>query len=178
MLLRTISRFSRPVFQQHINVRYSSGGNRPLDIQWMATFCDAIHEAKNKNKPLMVCIHRPWSHASRSLMPPLKGDEDLIRMSHNFVMVEITKEREPIDLKYAPDGTYIPRYISFLIWKKIHVCFNVFPILNRIIFADPNGEVFKQMVNKANKTGKFKHYYETPAEVKATMKDVLYEFNK
>lgn len=109
MFLRGISHCASPaVFANNVRcmAKQATGVGA---IKWRRRVTDAVNEAKETKKPIMVCIHRKWCPACHTLMPKLTSNAQIIELSKQFVMVECSKDLDPADAKFSPDGGYFPR---------------------------------------------------------------------
>lgn len=128
----------------------------PLDRGWgekieWKTLDDGLKEAKKRDKPMMLLIHKTWCGACKALKPVFAESQDIAELSRHFVMVNVEDEEEPKDEKYRPDGRYIPR----------------------ILFLTSDGKVMDDVYNKNGKHKDTKYYYGKTSEIVESMESVL-----
>lgn len=73
---------------------------------------DGLKSAKAESKPLMLIVHKAFCGACRVLIPKLKASGDVKKLSGNFIMVNAYNGQEPNAKLYAPDGSYVPRFVK------------------------------------------------------------------
>uniref|UniRef100_A0A8D8TK44 Thioredoxin domain-containing protein 12 n=2 Tax=Cacopsylla melanoneura TaxID=428564 RepID=A0A8D8TK44_9HEMI len=105
------------------------------NINWKS-LQDGLASAKLSQKPVMVLIHKSYCPACHELSPQFAASKEIADRASNFEMVNIYDDEEPEDVKYAPDGDYVPR----------------------ILFFHSNGEFQSQIFNPKSST-KYRHYY-------------------
>lgn len=64
----------------------------------------------------MLIVHKAYCGACRILIPNLKTSDDVKKLSENFVMVNAYDGQDPNAKLYAPDGAYVPRFVSFILF--------------------------------------------------------------
>ncbi|KAL1464093.1 hypothetical protein WDU94_003773 [Cyamophila willieti] len=114
------------------------------NINWK-TLQDGLASAKVSQKPVMVLIHKSYCPACHELKPQFAASKEIADRASKFEMVNVYDDEEPEDVKYAPDGDYVPR----------------------ILFFHSNGDFQSQISNSKSAT-KYRHYYyDTPSIVNA-----------
>lgn len=78
---------------------------------WIESLDEAVNEAKEREAPLMLIIHKSWCGACKALKPKFASSEPLQQFSRHFVMVNLMDDQEPAGDEYRPDGGYIPRSV-------------------------------------------------------------------
>ncbi|XP_001639665.2 uncharacterized protein LOC5519795 isoform X2 [Nematostella vectensis] len=121
-------------------------------INWM-TYEEGLKEAKEKEKILVLLIHKTWCGSCKALKPKFAASEELAEMSKKFVMVNVEDKEEPSGSQFVVDGEYVPR----------------------IYFLNSKGEVDESIYNEGTKHRHVKYYYESPEELIASMKRALGE---
>jgi protein-disulfide reductase (glutathione) len=122
----------------------SNGWNDNID--WMK-MDEGEKLSQSSNKPLMLVIHKSWCGACKALKAQFSVSKEIEELSNAFVMVNTM---EPTDVKFAPDGGYIPR----------------------ILFIDPQGTVLNDIYNESGNP-QYKYYYYDTAHVLTSMKRCL-----
>lgn len=84
---------------------------------WAGSLESGLQIATHHRKPLMVIIHKSWCTACRNLKPKFANSSEIQTLSKNFVMVNLIDEDEPKSNVFAPDGSYIPRYLFKRLFK-------------------------------------------------------------
>ncbi|RZF44712.1 hypothetical protein LSTR_LSTR000664 [Laodelphax striatellus] len=118
-------------------------------IAWK-TLDKGLDEAKSKQLPVMLIIHKSWCGACKALKPQFASSKEIHNLSEHLIMVNTGDDDEPKDKKYAPDGAYFPR----------------------ILFLGPNGEVLTEYFNEQGHP-QYKYYYSSPESIAVTMKKVV-----
>lgn len=83
--------------------------NKSNAIAWLNNEKEAFSAAKDQRRPLMMMFHREWCGACKKLWPKVNNDPQIQEISAQFVMLDMRNESEKTDVKYAPDGEYVPR---------------------------------------------------------------------
>lgn len=78
-------------------------------IAWFNNEKEAFSAAKEQRKALMMMFHREWCGACKRLWPKINNDPQIQEISAQFVMLDMRNESDKTDVKYAPDGEYVPR---------------------------------------------------------------------
>ncbi|XP_039277474.1 thioredoxin domain-containing protein 12 [Nilaparvata lugens] len=118
-------------------------------IAWK-TLDKGLDEAKSKQLPVMLIIHKSWCGACKALKPQFASSKEIHKLSEHLIMVNTGDDDEPKEKKYAPDGAYFPR----------------------ILFLGPNGEVLTEYFNEQGHP-QYKYYYSNPESIAFTMKKVV-----
>ncbi|KAI0209511.1 Thioredoxin domain-containing protein 12 [Lamellibrachia satsuma] len=119
------------------------------NINWV-TLDDGLKAAKEENKPLMLLIHKSWCGACKALKPQFATSVKIEDLSKKFVMVNVMDDEEPNDIKYKPDGGYIPR----------------------ILFLTHNGEIQTDIYNEKG-SAQYKYYYSSVDPITTSMETAL-----
>uniref|UniRef100_A0A1I7WHH3 Thioredoxin domain-containing protein n=1 Tax=Heterorhabditis bacteriophora TaxID=37862 RepID=A0A1I7WHH3_HETBA len=141
------------------------------EIKWVE-WSKATGVAKDLNKPIFFLIHKTWCGACKGLQREFNSSpnaDDLIKLSENFVMVNVEDNEEPDDIKYAPDGGYIPR-ILFLASQLLVL------IIFQLIFTHSDTDGNPLMVNNEKKYKNNKYFYPLVPQVIQGMERALQEF--
>lgn len=69
--------------------------------------------AKLESKPIILIVHKAYCGACSVLLPKLAASDDMKKLSDKFIMVNAYDGQDPKAKLYAPDGTYVPRYVTF-----------------------------------------------------------------
>jgi protein-disulfide reductase (glutathione) len=81
---------------------------------WAGSLESGLQIATHHNKPLMLIIHKSWCSACKKLKPKFATSSEIQTLSKHFVMVNLVDEEEPKNSSFAPDGTYIPRWVKIV----------------------------------------------------------------
>jgi protein-disulfide reductase (glutathione) len=82
------------------------------DIEWR-TWDEAKAEAKAKNKPIMLILHKSWCGACKRLRPSFAETEQVQQLAKSFVMVSAEDDEKPHeDPTLAPDGGMRPSSLT------------------------------------------------------------------
>ena len=87
-------------------------------------------------------------------------------------MLNLGDDQVPEDEKFAPDGSYVPRYSLFS--RMVMKCININIMHNdvfRIFFLDPDGNILPDIVNREGNP-KFKYYYYSADSLLDSMTEV------
>ncbi len=77
-------------------------------VKWVS-YDDGLAQAKKDKKPICLIFYTEWCPHCKNFSRVF-FDEGVVRLSKDFVMVRVDKDKHPdISKKYAPDGEYIPR---------------------------------------------------------------------
>ncbi|XP_037043016.1 thioredoxin domain-containing protein 12-like [Bradysia coprophila] len=114
----------------------------------------AYQQAKSRSLPIMLITHKSTCPACIRLRPKLTGSNEVITLSHNFIMVNNGDREDAKAEAVRPDGG------------------NYYP---RIIFFDKFGNVLGDIINASQP--KYKYYFSTEAQVVAAMKEAI-DINK
>ena len=82
-------------------------------------------------------------------------------------MLNLGDDQVPEDEKFAPDGSYVPRYSLFS--PVVMKCINNYVF--RIFFLDPDGNILPDIVNREGNP-KFKYYYYSADSLLDSMTEV------
>lgn len=114
--------------------------------------CSGNHPAKTEGhasgKPVMVLLHREGCSACYHLKSTFKTNNELQRLSKNFVFINCNSREEPSGKGYSPDGDYVPR----------------------ILFFGSDGTPRADIFNRLGKA-EFRHYYVDAPSVVEAMKE-------
>mmetsp|Transcript_34534 Transcript_34534/g.58488 ORF Transcript_34534/g.58488 Transcript_34534/m.58488 type:complete len:308 (+) Transcript_34534:34-957(+) len=83
-------------------------------IQWVNSIAEGERIARQEKKPILLLIHNTACHQCtklKSAFTTSKYADEIEQYSSKFVMINLQNEEEPSDLKYQPDGEYIPRML-------------------------------------------------------------------
>jgi len=119
------------------------------DIQWLNSIPEGLRVAAETEKPVLLLVHNTACHQCQKLKKAFTTSpytEDIVRLSKDFVMVNLQNEEEPAEDKYSPDGAYIPR----------------------MIFMDHTGKVETSIINTKGSKG-FDYFYYRAKDVKREM---------
>ncbi|KAH9523673.1 Thioredoxin domain-containing protein 12 [Bulinus truncatus] len=119
------------------------------NIKWV-TFKEAQKLAKEQNKPTMVLVTKTWCRACKALRPKFASNQEIEKMSSEFIMVNLEDEDEPRNVDLQPDGTYFPR----------------------ILFLDSDGYLMKDIYNREG-SSQYRYYYSDSNPIVENMKEVL-----
>ena len=107
--------------------------------------------AATQGKPIMVLFHKTWCGACKRLAPLFSDNQELLKLSSKFVMVNAEDDEEPAsDTSFSIDGGYIPR----------------------IVFVDQAGIIHPEFSNLA-RGEKYRYFYPSPNEIVNIMNHVL-----
>ncbi|CAM9665034.1 thioredoxin domain-containing protein 12-like [Lampetra fluviatilis] len=121
---------------------------------WSHTLGDALEEAEEFGKPILMLIHKHWCPMCKVLRPRFAHSREILRLSHHMVFVNLFDE--PLDDTFAPDGRYVPR----------------------ILFLDYMGIVHPEIYN-IHGTAKYKYYYLFPdEEIAPNMKRAIRDLSR
>lgn len=80
-------------------------------IEWR-TYDEALKEAKERNVPIAIFLHKTWCHACKRLRPIVAASSAIAEQSKQFVMVSAEDEEQPHGVRsFEMDGSYIPRVV-------------------------------------------------------------------
>ncbi|XP_030852344.1 thioredoxin domain-containing protein 12-like [Strongylocentrotus purpuratus] len=114
------------------------------------TFEDGLKLAKENNKPMMLVIHKTWCGACKALKPKFAASEEILKLSSDFVMVNVEDDEEPEGSQFQPDGGYIPR----------------------ILFLNSDGVVQPDLINTLGNP-QYKYFYSNALMVTEAMKSAV-----
>ncbi|XP_030844733.1 thioredoxin domain-containing protein 12 [Strongylocentrotus purpuratus] len=114
------------------------------------TFEDGLKLAKENNKPMMLVIHKTWCGACKALKPKFAASEEILKLSSDFVMVNVEDDEEPEGSQFQPDGGYIPR----------------------ILFLNSDGVVQSDLINTLGNP-QYKYFYSNALMVTEAMKSAV-----
>lgn len=114
---------------------------------------EGLREAAAEGRPILLVVHAAWCPRCKELKPSF-FDPTLAALSDNFVMINVDQDAEPASLKFAPDGTYIPR----------------------VVFLDPQGQVDRELLNAGRK--RFKYFYTRHDDLVGNMRRALERHGK
>lgn len=110
---------------------------------------EGLREAGELGRPLMLLVHASWCERCRELKVAF-GDDELEKVSEQFVMVNVDQDEVPRSLQYAPDGAYVPR----------------------VLIVDPKtGKVDEELRN--DRRSRTVYYYSPQDDLVGTMKKAL-----
>lgn len=90
----------------------SSGEWNALQIDWVP-YEKGFKQARERQKPLFLLIYTDWCSVCKKSQQ-LFHDPGIIALAKGFVMVKADADRiEEVDIRFAPDGRYIPRVLFF-----------------------------------------------------------------
>jgi len=119
------------------------------DIAWRG-FEEGLSEAKQDQRPVMLVVHTAWCPKCRALKQVFNEDDQVERLSEQFVMVHVDQDQTPAATLYAPDGQYIPR----------------------VLFLDPNGKLDPELSNRG-RPQRFRYFYTPQEDLVSTMREAL-----
>jgi len=122
------------------------------NIKWVS-LKEGQRLSKELNKPAMIVIHKTWCRACKALKPRFAANNEITKLSNDFIMINVEDDEEPKNAEFKPDGGYIPR----------------------IIFMDPNGQVMTEQTNP-NST-QWKYFYGETGSILEAMKVVSQKFD-
>ncbi|XP_030852663.1 thioredoxin domain-containing protein 12-like [Strongylocentrotus purpuratus] len=114
------------------------------------TFEDGLKLAKENDKPMMLVIHKTWCGACKALKPKFAASEEILKLSSDFVMVNVEDDEEPEGSQFQPDGGYIPR----------------------IVFLNSDGVVQSDLINTLGNP-QYKYFYSNALMVTEAMKSAV-----
>ena len=111
---------------------------------------EGLQQAAATDKPAMVVIHKSWCGACKRLGPLFAESSELLKLSEEFVMINVHDDEEPAAPQYKPYGGYVPR----------------------ILFFEPNGDVRDDIINRDGNP-QYKYFYTSAENVVSGMKNAL-----
>lgn len=114
---------------------------------------EGFHEAASSGRPILLLVHAAWCPRCKELRPSF-FDPQLAELSDKFVMINVDQDAEPASLKFAPDGTYIPR----------------------VVFFDPQGKLDPELLNPGR--ARFKYFYTRHDDLVGIMRRALERHGK
>ncbi|KAL0488028.1 protein-disulfide reductase [Acrasis kona] len=117
------------------------------EVNWLSDLQEAKSLSKQNGKPILVLISETWCHACVHLKRSIYDNQDFIRKSRDFVMLQIGNKAAPS--AYDIGGEYVPR----------------------VFITSPSGQVQEHVINK-NARDEYKYYYKNAAELISTMESV------
>eukprot|EP00057_Strongylocentrotus_purpuratus_P008517 XP_011662991.1 PREDICTED: thioredoxin domain-containing protein 12 [Strongylocentrotus purpuratus] len=102
------------------------------------------------DKPMMLVIHKTWCGACKALKPKFAASEEILKLSSDFVMVNVEDDEEPEGSQFQPDGGYIPR----------------------ILFLNSDGVVQPDLINTLGNP-QYKYFYSNALMVTEAMKSAV-----
>ncbi len=73
---------------------------------------DGLAESRREGRPMMLLVHASWCGRCKELKPSFQ-ESRMTELAARFVMVNADQDQTPDVLRYAPDGSYIPRVLFF-----------------------------------------------------------------
>jgi protein-disulfide reductase (glutathione) len=119
------------------------------DIAWRGLE-EGLKEAKRTGMPVMMVVHTQWCGNCQKLKTTFNGNDQLERLSEQFVMVHLDQDAHPEATLYGPDGQYIPR----------------------VMFLDSDGNIDKRLQNP-NRPSRYRYFYTPQEDLVATMREAL-----
>lgn len=123
------------------------------NLKWETNLEAGLQKILTKQKPGMIIIHKTWCGACRNLKPKFEASLEISNLSGGFVMISLGDENQPQDVKYMPDGDYVPR----------------------VIFLDPQGAVLVEVINEEGSSD-YKYFYSDAETIAKSMKTVLKKY--
>jgi protein-disulfide reductase (glutathione) len=114
---------------------------------------EGLREAEAAGRPILLLVHAAWCPRCKELRPSF-FDPKLVELSDNFVMINVDQDAEPASLKFAPDGSYIPR----------------------VVLLDPHGKLDQELLNPGRT--RFKYFYTRHDDLVGTMRRALERHGK
>lgn len=114
---------------------------------------EGFREAASAGRPILLLVHAGWCPRCKELRPSF-FDPALAELSDKFVMINVDQDAEPASLKFAPDGSYIPR----------------------VVFFDPQGKLDAELLNPGRP--RFKYFYTRHDDLVGTMRRALERHGK
>ena len=111
---------------------------------------EGLSEAQRSGRPVMMVVHTAWCSRCRALKTLFNRDDELVRLSEEFVMVHVDQDATPEATLYAPDGQYIPR----------------------VLFLDEAGAIDKQLQNP-RRSARYRYFYTPQEDLVATMRKAI-----
>lgn len=133
----------------NILVRKNFGTN----LKWETNLERGLQKIVSRQKPGMIVVHKSWCGACRNLKPKFEASKDIQNLSGGFVLISLSDDNHPKDLKYMPDGDYVPR----------------------IMFINPQGSLLVEVINQDGST-EYKYFYSDAESIARSMKHVLNQY--
>ncbi|XP_030844750.1 thioredoxin domain-containing protein 12 [Strongylocentrotus purpuratus] len=99
---------------------------------------------------MMLVNHKTWCGACKALKPKFAASEEILKLSSDFVMVNVEDDEEPEGSQFQPDGGYIPR----------------------ILFLNSDGVVQPDLINTLGNP-QYKFFYSNALMVTEAMKSAV-----
>lgn len=120
-------------------------------IQWMS-LTDGLQRAKREGRMAIVVVSKERCAACNQLKKRFRESHEIHKLSNNFIMIRVASDEVSSNIKYKPDGNYVPR----------------------VFFLDTEGQVMKDVIRDTN-VRKWKYNYATEDQLLANMKRLLRE---
>uniref|UniRef100_A0A0A9XIA5 Thioredoxin domain-containing protein 12 n=1 Tax=Lygus hesperus TaxID=30085 RepID=A0A0A9XIA5_LYGHE len=119
-------------------------------IKWNATYEDALKEAKENDRPVMMIVHAPECRSCKSFRDWFSRSSGIITTSQYFSMVAVRVDSLPRNAEITKDGNYVPQ----------------------VIFLTPGGNLIPQGERQLAERGQ-KHFFPGTTPLLASMRSVL-----
>lgn len=127
--------------------------NFGTNLKWETNLEAGLQKIITRQKPGMIVIHKSWCGACRALKPKFESSKEIQNLSGGFVMISLADDNHPKDIKYMPDGDYVPR----------------------ILFLNPQGGLVTEIINEDG-SSEYKYFYSDPESIARSMKRVLNKY--
>ncbi|KAK6627411.1 hypothetical protein RUM43_002747 [Polyplax serrata] len=127
--------------------------NFGTNLKWETNLERGLQKIVSRQKPGMIVVHKSWCGACRNLKPKFEASKDIQNLSGGFVLISLSDDNHPKDLKYMPDGDYVPR----------------------IMFINPQGSLLVEVINQDGST-EYKYFYSDAESIARSMKHVLNQY--
>jgi len=126
------------------------------DTTWF-NWDDALHHAAKNKKPIMLLITRNWCKACIDLKKSLIQEKHFLSIAKEFnlVNIELDTEEKMVPNLQIYSGDYIPR----------------------VFFAEPTGEIRKDVHCPGREDTPYKYFYATASELIHQMEMIADEAN-
>lgn len=125
---------------------FTPGRWNDAHIKWY-DYSTAMQLGKLQNKPIFMLIHKTYCSPCKILDESLRRSAEFEVLSEYFIMANVEDEDEPLDAKYAVQGSYNPR----------------------ILFLYPNGDV-ADIVSEQGDPQHIHHYTDVDHIVSAMLR--------
>ena len=107
-------------------------------INWIAEYPDAMKLAEEREKPVLIFFHAPWSKPSRLMISDVWAQPNIVASSDKFICVSIDVDSNHYETKFTvktyptvifadPWGNEMFRHSGFISAKELYPLMRVFP---------------------------------------------------